>query len=186
MYDKVGFPEGKYAPFRKCPKGGGTAMKPQVYGCGLEAALAVVGGKWKPIVLWQLAPEPRRFGELRRLVTGISEKMLIQQLREMEADGIVHRKVYHEVPPKVEYSLTAFGVSLDKALTSLCEWGNKHIKIIGAIHRQCELTGGRDGQESISTTGSQHGSTVKLTDSEAITGTERASRHQIFPMQRSP
>jgi DNA-binding HxlR family transcriptional regulator len=77
-------------------------MKPQAYGCGLEAALAVVGGKWKPIVLWHLAPGPRRFGELRRLVTGISEKMLIQQLREMEGDGIVARKDYREIPPRVE------------------------------------------------------------------------------------
>ncbi len=65
-------------------------MKPTPsYGCGIEAALAVVGGKWKPIILWHLVPEPRRFGELRRLVAGISEKMLIQQLREMEADEIV-------------------------------------------------------------------------------------------------
>ena len=87
-------------------------MKRQTYGCGLEAALAVVGGKWKPIVLWQLAQGPRRFGELRRLVTGISEKMLIQQLREMEADGIVARKDFREIPPRVEYSLTEFGVSL--------------------------------------------------------------------------
>jgi DNA-binding HxlR family transcriptional regulator len=130
MYDKVGFPEGKYAPFRKCPKGGGTAMKTQVYGCGLEAALAVVGGKWKPIVLWQLAPGPRRFGELRRLVTGISEKMLIQQLREMEGDGIVARKDYREIPPRVEYSLTDFGVSLAGALRPLCDWGREHMSRI--------------------------------------------------------
>ena len=74
-------------------------MRKQSYGCGLEAALAVIGGKWKPIVLWHLMPEPRRFGELRRLVTGISEKMLIQQLREMEADGIVARKDFREIPP---------------------------------------------------------------------------------------
>ena len=87
-------------------------MRRRPYGCGLEAALAVVGGKWKPIVLWHLAGGPRRFGELRRLVTGISEKMLIQQLREMEADGIVARKDFREIPPRVEYSLTEFGVSL--------------------------------------------------------------------------
>ena len=64
-------------------------MRSRPYGCGIEAALAVVGGKWKPIVLWHLSDDPRGFGELRRRVTGISEKMLIQQLREMEADGIV-------------------------------------------------------------------------------------------------
>jgi DNA-binding HxlR family transcriptional regulator len=102
-------------------------MKPQTYGCGLEAALAVVGGKWKPIVLWQLAQGTRRFGEIRRLVTGISEKMLIQQLREMEADGIVSRNDFREIPPRVEYSLTEFGVSLGNALRPLCDWGREHM-----------------------------------------------------------
>jgi DNA-binding HxlR family transcriptional regulator len=105
-------------------------MKPRTYSCGLEAALAVVGGKWKPIVLWQLAQAPRRFGELRRLVTGISEKMLIQQLRELEADGIVVRKDFQEIPPRVEYSLTEFGVSLGRALRPLCEWGREHTERI--------------------------------------------------------
>ena len=109
----------------------GAAMKGQVHGCGLEAALAVVGGKWKPIVLWHLAPGPRRFGELRRLVAGISEKMLIQQLREMEADGIVARKDFREIPPRVEYSLTPFGVSLSHALRPLCDWGKEHMSRIG-------------------------------------------------------
>ena len=102
-------------------------MRRLIHGCGLEAALAVVGGKWKPIVLWRLAGAPRRFGELRRLVTGISEKMLIQQLREMEADGIVARKDFREVPPRVEYALTEFGVSLAEALRPLCEWGREHM-----------------------------------------------------------
>ncbi len=105
-------------------------MRRQAYGCGLEAALAVVGGKWKPIVLWHLTPGPRRFGELRRLVTGISEKMLIQQLREMESDGIVARKDFREIPPRVEYSLTRFGVSLSEALRPLCDWGREHMSRI--------------------------------------------------------
>jgi DNA-binding HxlR family transcriptional regulator len=103
-------------------------MKPQAtYGCGLEAALAVVGGRWKPIILWHLAPGPRRFGELRRLVTGISEKILIQQLREMQADGIVARTDHQEIPPRVEYALTPFGVSLGRALKPLCDWGRDHM-----------------------------------------------------------
>jgi DNA-binding HxlR family transcriptional regulator len=105
-------------------------MRRQAYGCGLEAALAVVGGKWKPIVLWHLTPGPRRFGELRRLVTGISEKMLVQQLREMESDGIVARKDFREIPPRVEYSLTGFGVSLSEALRPLCDWGREHMSRI--------------------------------------------------------
>src|SRR6516162_2003917 len=94
------------------PVDGRTGMRRPIHGCGLEAALAVVGGKWKPIVLWRLAGGARRFGELRRLVEGISEKMLIQQLREMEADGIVARKDFREVPPRVEYAPTPLGVSL--------------------------------------------------------------------------
>ncbi len=98
-------------------------MKTQAYDCGLAAALEVIGGKWKPLILWRLATGPRRFGELRRLVAGISEKMLIQNLRELEADGIVARKDFREVPPRVEYSMTRFGVSLTQALRPLCEWG---------------------------------------------------------------
>ena len=102
-------------------------MRRPIHGCGLEAALAVVGGKWKPIVLWHLTSGPHRFGELRRRVTGISEKMLIQQLREMESDGIVARKDFREIPPRVEYALTEFGVSLAEALRPLCEWGREHM-----------------------------------------------------------
>jgi DNA-binding HxlR family transcriptional regulator len=108
-------------------------MRRRAYGCGLEAALDVVGGKWKPVVLWQLARGPRRFGELRRLVTGISEKMLIQELREMEADGIVARKDFREIPPRVEYSLTEFGVSLGDALRPLCDWGREHMGRIAEV-----------------------------------------------------
>ncbi len=111
-------------------------MKKHGYACGLEAALAVVGGKWKVLVLWHLAPGARRFGELRRLVAGISEKMLIQQLREMEADEIVARKDFRKVPPRVEYSLTPFGVSLTEALRPLCDWGTKHVKRIEATRAQ--------------------------------------------------
>jgi DNA-binding HxlR family transcriptional regulator len=107
----------------------------QPYSCGLGPALAVIGGKWKALILWEVHNQPVRFGELKRRVPGISEKMLIQQLREMEADGIVHRKVYHEVPPRVEYSATEFGASLNEALTPLAEWGKEHMARIGAIHR---------------------------------------------------
>jgi DNA-binding HxlR family transcriptional regulator len=111
--------------------------KRQMYSCGLEAALDVIGGKWKVLILWPLHPTPRRFGELKRLVPGISEKMLIQQLREMEADGIVARKVFYEVPPRVQYSLTPFGVSLKEVLAPLCEWGDTHMKRIGMKKTQC-------------------------------------------------
>jgi DNA-binding HxlR family transcriptional regulator len=115
-------------------------MECRSYGCGLEAALDVIGGKWKPIVLIRLATGPRRFGELRRLVVGISEKMLIQQLREMERDGIVSRRDFQEVPPRVEYSLTSFGTSLTVALGPLCEWGTKHMARIEETKAQGEAT----------------------------------------------
>ena len=78
----------------------------QPYTCGLDAAIDVIGGKWKTLILWELHEQPRRTGELRRSIGGISEKMLIQQLRALEADGVVDRQVHHEVPPKVHYSLT--------------------------------------------------------------------------------
>lgn len=108
-------------------------MKKRSYSCGLDAAVDVVGGKWKALILWALHHEALRFGELRRAVPGISEKMLILQLREMEHAGLVHREVYHQVPPKVEYSLTGLGRSLNAALIPLGEWGEKHMKIIEAI-----------------------------------------------------
>lgn len=91
--------------------------------CGLGPAFEIIGGKWKALLLWLIHTEPRRFGELKRLVPGISEKMLIQQLREMEADGLVDRKVFAEVPPRVEYSITKLGIELDLALVPLAKWG---------------------------------------------------------------
>lgn len=104
------------------------------YSCGLDAALHIIGGKWKALILWALHDQPRRTGQLRREVTGISEKMLIQQLRELEADGVVHREVFQAVPPKVEYSLTEFGRSLLAALMPLGEWGDKHMERIVTAH----------------------------------------------------
>ena len=100
------------------------------YSCGLDAAVDIIGGKWKPLILWELHSGVRRFGELRRGVKGISEKMLIQQLRELEADGIVHREVFRQVPPRVEYSLTGLGVSLNTALLPLGHWGEEHMRTI--------------------------------------------------------
>ncbi|MFI1353659.1 winged helix-turn-helix transcriptional regulator [Streptomyces sp. NPDC020898] len=99
------------------------------YICGIDAALDVVSGKWKGLILWELDAHPvRRFGELRRGLPGVSEKMLTQHLREMEEDGLVHRKVYAEVPPRVEYSMTEHGRTLNQALGPLGDWGLERIR----------------------------------------------------------
>jgi DNA-binding HxlR family transcriptional regulator len=103
------------------------------YFCGIDAAMDVVAGKWKSLILWELHHHgTRRFAELRRGLPGVSEKMLVQHLREMEEDGLVHREVYREVPPKVEYSLTEQGISLNAALAPLGSWGTERIQRIGA------------------------------------------------------
>jgi DNA-binding HxlR family transcriptional regulator len=110
-------------------------MRKLDYICGLDAAIDVIGGKWKALILWELSHGTRRFGELRRAVVGISEKMLIQQLRELEGDGIVDRAVYHQVPPKVEYTLTHLGVELNDALLPLGDWGERHMELIQSSRR---------------------------------------------------
>jgi DNA-binding HxlR family transcriptional regulator len=116
------------------------------YLCGLDASVDVIGGKWKVLLLWALREGPRRYGELKREVTGISEKMLVQQLRQMEADGLVEREVFHEVPPRVDYRLTALGESLNEALRPLGDWGEKHMeRIATARERQIAASGGATG-----------------------------------------
>lgn len=108
-------------------------MRTKTYNCPVEAAVDVFGGKWKALILWWLQQRTWRFAELRRQLPGITEKMLTQQLRELEAHGIVDRRVYPTVPPKVEYSLTPYGRSLKRALRALCDWGAAHIERIGAV-----------------------------------------------------
>jgi len=115
--------------------------------CGLEAALLVMGGKWKPLILFHLGPGKRRFGELRRLVSGVSEKMLIQQLRELQADGVIERVDFKEIPPKVEYSVTPFGRTLTEALMPLCAWGSAHSAAIEAISQRRARAGEAERQD---------------------------------------
>ena len=100
----------------------------QTYFCPVTATLSVIGGKWKPIILWILFHDTRRFSELKRMIPKITQKMLTQQLRELESDGIVHREVYPVVPPKVEYSLTEEGRTLAPTLQAMAEWGNAYMK----------------------------------------------------------
>ena len=94
--------------------------------CGLHIALAVMGGKWKPLILYYLGHGPKRFGDLKRSISGISEKVLIQQLRELAAAGVLTRHDYQRVPPMVDYTMTEFGMTLARALIPLCEWGTEH------------------------------------------------------------
>ncbi len=96
------------------------------YNCSIEVTVGVIGGKWKMLLLWHLREDVRRFNELKRLIPGSTQKMLTAQLRELERDGIVLRKVYPQVPPKVEYSLTPYGQSLRPLIEFACSWGTAH------------------------------------------------------------
>lgn len=95
------------------------------YGCAVEAALDVIGNKWKGVILFHLLDGTKRFNELRRLIPSVTPRMLTLQLRELEKDKVILRKVYPQVPPKVEYSLTKTGQSLKPVLFSLREWGSQ-------------------------------------------------------------
>jgi len=94
--------------------------------CSVKLTGSIIGGKWKPSLLFHLEGRTRRFCELHRLIPGLTKKMLTQHLRELERDGIVHRKVYAEVPPRVEYSLTRHGESLKPILKLMSAWGTRH------------------------------------------------------------
>jgi DNA-binding HxlR family transcriptional regulator len=94
--------------------------------CPVAATLEVIGGKWKPLILFHLRDRAMRFSELRRVVPQATQKMLTQQLRDLERDGIIHRKVYAVVPPKVDYSLTDYGQTLKPLLALMCAWGSRH------------------------------------------------------------
>ena len=106
------------------------------FSCGLEAALAVVGGKWKCIILWHLSKGHKRYAELRRHIGDISEKMLVQELKALETDGIIARKDFKEKSPHVEYTLTKFGSALYNSLKPLCKWGWRHKERIAQLPRQ--------------------------------------------------
>lgn len=101
-------------------------------GCAVEAAISLIDGKWKCVLLFHLFEQGTlRFNELRRRVPGVTQRMLTNQLRELEADGLVHRRVYAEVPPKVEYSLTELGRGLEPILLALKDWGEAHLALFG-------------------------------------------------------
>jgi DNA-binding HxlR family transcriptional regulator len=95
-------------------------------GCPVEFTLDVIGGKWKGVLLYHLIDSTRRFNEFRKLSPGITQRMLTLQLRELEEDGIVHREIYRQVPPKVEYSLTEFGRTLVPIILLMKQWGEAY------------------------------------------------------------
>lgn len=99
----------------------------RLYNCPVDAVLGVIGGKYKPIILYHLIEGTLRFGQLRRFVPQATAKMLTQQLRELENDGIISRQVFPEVPPHTEYSLTPFGRTFIPILTAMCDWGREYM-----------------------------------------------------------
>jgi DNA-binding HxlR family transcriptional regulator len=98
----------------------------KVYNTPMEVTLEVIGGKWKALLVYRLLDGALRFSELKRQVPGITEKMLTQQLRELERDGVLNRRVFAEVPPRVEYCVSEHGRSLQPVLAAMCQWGRQH------------------------------------------------------------
>lgn len=99
------------------------------YILGIEATIEIFGGKWKALIVYMLMLGTKRTGELQRLIPGISQKVLIEQLRELEKDGIIERRTYDEMPPKVEYYLTEYGNTFSEILYVMCYWGRENIKL---------------------------------------------------------
>ncbi|WP_168120835.1 helix-turn-helix domain-containing protein [Paenibacillus sp. HB172176] len=94
--------------------------------CPIETVIHVLGGKWKPTIMWQLMDSTRRFSDLEKLIPNVSQKMLTQHLRDLEGEGVVERTIYPTVPPKVEYSLTEYGRTLIPVAEAMCAWGEMH------------------------------------------------------------
>jgi DNA-binding HxlR family transcriptional regulator len=118
-------------------------IKKRVYHCALDVTMSFIGGKWKTIVLWYLRKEPKRFSELKRHIPDITEKMLSMQLKQLEKDGIVGRKVYAEVPPRVEYFLTEEGKTLLPMLEEIAKWGRYFGKKYGKVEEVKKEKSGR-------------------------------------------
>ena len=109
------------------------------YICTVAVTLDVIGGKWKSLILWQLNFKTLRFSQLQRRLGKITQKMLTQQLRELEQDGMINRKVYAEVPPRVEYSLTDMGQSVVPILEMMCQWGKDFREQTEGVVEKCQM-----------------------------------------------
>ncbi|MFK0522691.1 winged helix-turn-helix transcriptional regulator [Paenibacillus illinoisensis] len=116
----------------------GYGQCPNEEGCPVEYTLDVIGGKWKGVLLYHMIEGPIRFNEFRRICPTITQRMLTLQLRELEEDGVVHREVYPQVPPKVEYSLSEFGRTLVPIIMEMKIWGEKHKNLSSAASGQTE------------------------------------------------
>ncbi|RYG39408.1 transcriptional regulator [bacterium] len=123
-------------PKRPAPQETTWIRHPESSPCPVETTLRIVGGKWKAVILFRLVEGKKRFSELKRLLPGATQQMLTQQLRELERDGIVHREVYAEVPPRVEYSLTELGYTLEPVLNLMSGWGQTYRDQNGTIADQ--------------------------------------------------
>ncbi|TWI70040.1 HxlR family transcriptional regulator [Pseudoduganella lurida] len=110
------------------------------FSCGLDATLRIISGKWKPLVLFFLRDGPKRYGELKRMIPGVSDKVLIQQLKDLEADRVLSRTDYKEVPPRVDYALTPLGRSLADAIVPLCTWGTENMAEMVSIFAKQEAS----------------------------------------------
>lgn len=113
--------------------------------CGLDATLKIISGKWKPLILYFLLRGPTRYGDLKRAIRDVSDKVLIQQLKELEADGVLLRNDHKEVPPRVDYTLTPLGQSLAQALEPLCRWGTENMAEMQALFAERDGWGRRRG-----------------------------------------
>lgn len=109
-------------------------------GCPVGITLDVIGGKWKGIILYHLLAGTKRYNELRRLQPMITQRMLTLQLRELEQDGIVHREVYKQIPPRVDYSLTAFGKTLEPIIVAMKDWGERYEQDVYTQRHMCKKT----------------------------------------------
>jgi DNA-binding HxlR family transcriptional regulator len=114
-----------------------------------ERTLKVIGGRWKVVILYHLFAGPKRLSELKRLAPDVSQKVLIQQLREMEAHGLIHREVFRQVPPRVDYSTTPLGLSLEPVIMSLCDWGVRHATELNELDRVAECVVGQPAKRAV-------------------------------------
>jgi DNA-binding HxlR family transcriptional regulator len=121
-------------------------------GCGLNATLRIISGKWKPLVLFFLRDGSKRYGELKRLIPGVSHKVLIQQLKDLETDQVLARTDYQEVPPRVDYTLTPLGRSLADAIIPLCTWGTENMAEVTSIFAGRDALPEQDAEEALSRT----------------------------------